>query len=144
MRGVPLRLPRQCFQAVPGRYVVLSVTLALPEPVAARHRLCGRGERTESASHRGARSARRLRRRRAIRRRKLPDPAVIAMPAASSRICRVAPERNELIAHHPSLVSYDIGGGRYKLAAGWLIDACGLKGMPAAGLPYTTGKRWCW
>ena len=36
--------------------------------------------------------------------------------------------RNELIAHHPSLVSYDIGGGRYKLAAGWLIDACGLKG----------------
>ncbi len=37
-------------------------------------------------------------------------------------------QRSALIERHPSLVSYDIGGGRYKLAAGWLIDACGLKG----------------
>ena len=37
-------------------------------------------------------------------------------------------QRQELIDRFPSLVSYDIGGGRYKLAAGWLIEACGLKG----------------
>ena len=37
-------------------------------------------------------------------------------------------QREELIDRFPSLVSYDIGGGRFKLAAGWLIEACGLKG----------------
>ena len=33
--------------------------------------------------------------------------------------------RDQLREKFPSLVSYDIGGGRCKLAAGWLIDACG-------------------
>jgi UDP-N-acetylmuramate dehydrogenase len=36
--------------------------------------------------------------------------------------------RDALLARHPSLVYYDIGGGRSKLAAGWLVDACGMKG----------------
>jgi UDP-N-acetylmuramate dehydrogenase len=36
--------------------------------------------------------------------------------------------RDHLIERHPSLVSYPMPGGRCKLAAGWLIDAAGLKG----------------
>ena len=52
-------------------------------------------------------------------------------------------QRAALIERHPSLVSYDIGGGRYKLAAGWLIDACGLKGTVRGALPFTQNKRWC-
>lgn len=65
----------------------------------------------------------------AIRRRKLPDPALLGN-AGSFFKNPVVPrqQRAELIERHPSLVNYDIGGGRYKLAAGWLIDACGLKG----------------
>ena len=65
----------------------------------------------------------------AIRRRKLPDPALLGN-AGSFFKNPVVPrqQRAALIERNPSLVNYDIGGGRYKLAAGWLIDACGLKG----------------
>ncbi len=65
----------------------------------------------------------------AIRRRKLPDPTRVGNAGSFFKnpvISRA--QRSALIERHPSLVSYDIGGGRYKLAAGWLIDACGLKG----------------
>ena len=65
----------------------------------------------------------------AIRRRKLPDPAVIGNAGSFFKNPIVGrDERNALIERFPSLVSYDIGGGRCKLAAGWMIDACGLKG----------------
>src|SRR5215203_3767537 len=64
-----------------------------------------------------------------IRRRKLPDPAVLGNAGSFFKNPIVSrQQRTELIDRHPSLVSYDIGGGRYKLAAGWLIEGCGLKG----------------
>ncbi|MEP6608207.1 MAG: UDP-N-acetylmuramate dehydrogenase [Burkholderiaceae bacterium] len=65
----------------------------------------------------------------AIRRRKLPDPATVGNAGSFFKNPVVSrAQRTELIERHPSLVSYDIGGGRCKLAAGWLIEACGFKG----------------
>jgi UDP-N-acetylmuramate dehydrogenase len=65
----------------------------------------------------------------AIRRRKLPDPLQIGN-AGSFFKNPVVPRAKqvELIARFPSLVSYPMPGGRYKLAAGWLIEAAGMKG----------------
>ncbi len=65
----------------------------------------------------------------AIRRAKLPDPARIGNagsffknPVVSAEQCR------DIIARDPNIVHYTLADGSCKLAAGWLIDACGWKG----------------
>ncbi|MFO1274026.1 MAG: UDP-N-acetylmuramate dehydrogenase [Rubrivivax sp.] len=65
----------------------------------------------------------------AIRRGKLPDPATLGNagsffknPVVSAEQCR------DIIGRDPEIVHYPLPDGRVKLAAGWLIDACGWKG----------------
>ena len=66
----------------------------------------------------------------AIRRRKLPDPAQIGNAGSFFKNPVVSREkRADLLTRFPSLVSYALSGGRFKLAAGWLIEACGMKGV---------------
>ena len=64
-----------------------------------------------------------------IRRAKLPDPAVIGNvgsffknPIVSAEQCR------DIIGREPEIVHYQLPDGTIKLAAGWMIDACGWKG----------------
>jgi len=65
----------------------------------------------------------------AIRRAKLPDPAVIGNAGSFFKNPTVTPEQCEdIIARDPKVVHYVLDDGRVKLAAGWLIDACGWKG----------------
>jgi UDP-N-acetylmuramate dehydrogenase len=73
----------------------------------------------------------------AIRRRKLPDPAVIGNagsffknPVVSKEAC------TRLLESFPALVHHAQPDGSEKLAAGWLIDQCGWKGrnLGAAGV----------
>ncbi len=65
----------------------------------------------------------------AIRTRKLPDPAVIGNAGSFFKNPIVtATQRDALLAQHPQLVNYPQPDGRFKLAAGWLIDRCGWKG----------------
>ena len=65
----------------------------------------------------------------ALRRRKLPDPLDLGNAGSFFKNPIVSRARHaELITHFPSLVSYPLAGGRCKLGAGWLIEACGLKG----------------
>lgn len=65
----------------------------------------------------------------AIRRSKLPDPAVLANAGSffKNPIVSVA-KRNALREQWPNLVSYDIDAQYCKLAAAWLIDQLGWKG----------------
>ncbi len=65
----------------------------------------------------------------AIRRAKLPDWRTLGNagsffknPVVSAEQCR------DIIGRDPHIVHYPMADGRFKLAAGWLIDACGWKG----------------
>jgi UDP-N-acetylmuramate dehydrogenase len=65
----------------------------------------------------------------AIRRAKLPDPAVIGNAGSFFKNPTVTPEQcADIIARDPKVVHYPLDDGSIKLAAGWLIDACGWKG----------------
>jgi UDP-N-acetylmuramate dehydrogenase len=64
-----------------------------------------------------------------IRRAKLPDPASIGNagsffknPVVTAEQCR------DIIGRDPEIVHYPLPDGSVKLAAGWMIDACGWKG----------------
>ena len=70
----------------------------------------------------------------AIRAAKLPDPARIGNagsffknPLVSAEQCR------DIIGRDPEVVHYLLPDGTVKLAAGWLIDACGWKGKAIGG-----------
>ncbi|MGQ4659713.1 UDP-N-acetylmuramate dehydrogenase [Lysobacter sp. F6437] len=66
----------------------------------------------------------------AIRRRKLPDPAVLGNAGSFFKNPIVpASQADALVADHPTLPAFGAGDpDRRKLSAGWLIDACGWKG----------------
>lgn len=65
----------------------------------------------------------------AIRRAKLPDPALVGNAGSFFKNPVVTPEQcRDIIDRDPHIVHYPMADGRFKLAAGWLIDACGWKG----------------
>jgi len=65
----------------------------------------------------------------AIRRAKLPDPAVLGNAGSFFKNPLVTPEQcRDIIGRDPEIVHYPMPDGSVKLAAGWMIDACGWKG----------------
>jgi UDP-N-acetylmuramate dehydrogenase len=64
-----------------------------------------------------------------IRRAKLPDPEVIGNAGSFFKNPTVSVEQcADIIAREPKIVHYHLADGSVKLAAGWLIDACGWRG----------------
>ncbi len=65
----------------------------------------------------------------AIRRAKLPDPAAIGNAGSFFKNPVVTPEQcRDIIGRDPEIVHYRLPDGSIKLAAAWMIDACGWKG----------------
>ncbi len=65
-----------------------------------------------------------------IRTKKLPDPKVIGNAGSFFQNPVVHNQKYEaLLKQFPAIISYPDLEGKRKLAAGWLIDQCGLKGQ---------------
>ncbi len=65
----------------------------------------------------------------AIRSAKLPNPAVLGNAGSFFKNPQVTREQcDDIIQREPRIVHYPLDNGAVKLAAGWLIDACGWKG----------------
>lgn len=69
-----------------------------------------------------------------IRRSKLPDPKITGNAGSFFKNPEVSGNKySELKNSFHDLVAYPLTNGNYKLAAGWLIEQCGLKGFEMNG-----------
>lgn len=70
----------------------------------------------------------------AVRERKLPDPGVLPNAGSFFKNPVVsADEWRRLRQRYPDLRYFEVPDDRYKLAAAWLIDQCGLKSLRIGG-----------
>ena len=110
-----------------GRVIITAVEIALTHTP--RPRL-GYGDVEREVEARGGATLRNIREAIcAIRRAKLPDPAVLGNAGSFFKnpvVGAAAAER--LFAEYPDMPHYPAPEGRVKLAAGWLIDRAGMKG----------------
>jgi UDP-N-acetylmuramate dehydrogenase len=119
------------FKHQPDRFVVTAVEFALPHAPDLRLAYSGIGEELAAmgvaGTPRPAQVAEAVCR---IRRRKLPDPAVIGNAGSFFKNPMVPVAQAEALQRaHPALPVFRGGDdGERKLSAAWLIDACGWKG----------------
>ena len=110
-----------------GRAIITAVEIALTHTP--RPRL-GYGDVEREVEARGGATLRNIREAIcAIRRAKLPDPAVLGNAGSFFKnpvVGAAAAER--LLAEYPDMPHYPAPEGRVKLAAGWLIDRAGMQG----------------
>ena len=110
-----------------GRAIITAVEIALTHTP--RPRL-GYGDVEREVEARGGATLRNIREAiSAIRRAKLPDPAVLGNAGSFFKNPVVgAAVAERLLAEYPDMPHYPAPEGRVKLAAGWLIDRAGMKG----------------
>ena len=137
--SVVARLPRaECrfayrdsaFKQDPDRWIVTAVEFRLPRSREPNLGYAGVREELEAmglAQPTPAQVAQAVRR---LRRRKLPDPALIGNAGSFFKNPVVPAARADVLAAaHPGLPVRRSATGECKLSAAWLIEACGLKGF---------------
>lgn len=118
-----------CFKREPGRYIIVSVTLRLPQPwqpvtgyADVSHMLAQAGIAQPNARQIFEAVV-------DIRRRKLPDPADLGNAGSFFKNPVVDAARFAALRERcPQAVGYVQPDGTWKVAAGWLIDQCGWRG----------------
>ncbi len=122
-------------QSAKGRYVIAAVTFVLNENFVLKARYgdlaevlqASCGDRVPGAKDVSQAVCR-------IRSSKLPDPAVLGNVGSFFKNPVVlASAAADLLAEYPDMPHYPQTDGSVKLAAGWLIDQCGLKGYRIGG-----------
>lgn len=112
-----------------GRLVILEAVFELPKDAAPNlsYKALADGWAQLASDERTPEALRRIVI--AIRSAKLPDPKTVGSAGSffKNPIVNTAQAR-ALLSDYPSMITYDVGGDRVKLAAGWLIEACGFKG----------------
>lgn len=120
--------------AARGKYVILGVTIALPK---AWRPQTGYRDLADGLAANGITdpSPREISDAViAIRRSKLPDPAILGNAGSFFKNPLVSGEKLAALKNsHPGIVSYPQRGGGHKLAAAWLIDQAGWKGKVLGG-----------
>ena len=116
-----------------GRYVITAVDFALPvlwQPV------LGYGDVAQRVAELGKLTPLNLFKAvSAIRTEKLPDPAVLGNSGSFFKNPIVdAAQAKAIVQRFPNVVNYPADHGQVKLAAGWLIEQCGLKGYMLGGV----------
>lgn len=119
--------------AAQGRYVITAVDFALPvqwQPV------LGYGDVAQRVAELGKLTPLNLFKViSAIRTEKLPDPAVLGNSGSFFKNPIVSESKAQaLVEQFPNIVNYPADHGQVKLAAGWLIEQCGLKGYVLGGV----------
>jgi len=118
------------FKREADRYLIAAVEFALPRRAALRLDYAGIGEELAARGIAAPRPQDVAEAVIAIRRRKLPDPAVLGNAGSFFKNPIVpAAQAEALLAQHPGLpVFRGDGADTRKLSAAWLIDGCGWKG----------------
>jgi len=118
------------FKQQPDRYIVTAVEFDLPRDHAPVLGYAGLGDELAAAGIDSPTARQVADAVVAIRRRKLPDPAVLGNAGSFFKNPIVPSAQAEaLLAGYPALPAFGGGEpGTRKLSAGWLIDACGWKG----------------
>lgn len=129
--------PKQCrlsyrwsvFKAHPQRYIISSLILKLSrkEPLLPHYKKLQDlfREKSTPLTSQTLRSAVIE-----LRSLSLPDPKTLPNAGSFFKNPIISSKKEALIRKkYPSLVSFPLEDGQHKLAAGWLIDQCGLKGL---------------
>lgn len=117
------------FKRQRGRFIITSVLFRLPRSGAPRVDYAGVRDELEAmgiAEPTAPDVASAVER---LRLRKLPNPAEIGNAGSFFKNPVVSAEQaNALESAHPRLPVFQLGDGRAKLSAAWMIQACGFKG----------------